>query len=69
MYNDLQPTMHGLYAIDNVEKCKGLSAVAEYADCGTVVRKILSSIPGHVKIMTYQIDSCRFIAWYLALMR
>ena len=42
--------------------------VAESVERGPCMRKIGSSVPGRVKPMTYKIDACHFLAWYLALL-
>ena len=47
--------------------CFILNAVAESVERRPPVREIGSSIPGRVKPMTYQIKTCRFIAWRLTL--
>ena len=39
-------------------------AVAESVEPGPHVRKIMSSVPGRVKAITYKIDTCCFLAWH-----
>ena len=41
--------------------------VAESVERRPRVREIGSLVPGQVKPMTYQIDTCRFLAWCFAL--
>ena len=42
-------------------------AVAESEERGPRVQKIGRSISGRVKLMTCQVDACRFLAWRSAL--
>ena len=41
--------------------------VAEHVEYGPPVREIRSQAPDRVKLMTYKIDTCCFLAWRLAL--
>ena len=45
-----------------------LDAVAESVEHWTCAREIVGSNPGHVKPMTYIIDTCRFLDRCLALL-
>ena len=44
-------------------------AVTESVERGPHVWEIRSLVPGRVKIVTYKIDTCHFLAWPLAVIR
>ena len=61
-----QQHLQGLYSICHRIP---LGAVAQSVEHRPRVREIMGSIPGGVKLMTYQIDTCHFLPRCSALLR
>ena len=60
--------MHCIFIHIYICIVNSLPVVTESVECRPLVGEMGSSIPGQVKPIAYQIDTCRFLAYHSALL-